>query len=139
MTKACSAWQRRCPVSAMVSSTGCTSEGERDDVEHLADRGLIVERFLQLASARRDLVEQPHVLDCDYRLVSESGCQLDLLVAERSYLRARQRQRANRNALAQQRNTERCPVVANLLNIKSGVSRIGEHISDLDGLAFQHG
>ena len=123
----------------MVSSTGCTSEGERDDVEHLADRGLIVERFLQLASARRDLVEQPHVLDCDYRLVSESGCQLDLLVAERSYLRARQRQRADRNPLAHEWDAERCPVVANLLNIKASVFRIVEHIGDLDRLSFQHG
>ena len=39
--------------------------------------------FLKLARARLHLVEQPHVLDRDHRLVGEGGEQLDLLVGER--------------------------------------------------------
>src|SRR5262249_7372253 len=43
----------------------------RDDVENFADGGLIFQRFSDLARARLHLIEQPHVLDRDHRLVGE--------------------------------------------------------------------
>ena len=42
----------------------------------------MLQRLRQLVRARLDLVEQPHVLDRDHRLVGESADQLDLLVGE---------------------------------------------------------
>ena len=54
-----------------------------DDLEHVRGRGLLLERLAQLRGPRLDLVEQPHVLDRDHRLVGEGGDELDLLVGER--------------------------------------------------------
>ena len=52
-----------------------------DDVEHLARRGLVFERFLQLALARLLGLEQPRVLDGDDGLVGEGFEQFDLAVS----------------------------------------------------------
>ena len=54
----------------------------------VAGRGLLLQRLGQLAVARLHLLEQPHVLDGDHRLVGEGLEQLDLLVAERAHLGA---------------------------------------------------
>ena len=53
-----------------------------DDVEHVARGSLIFERLLQLSRARLHLLEQPHILDCDHRLVGEGRDELDLLFGE---------------------------------------------------------
>ena len=69
---------------AIVSKHRLQVEGRAaDDLEHVARRRLLLERFGQLAGARLHLLEQPHVLDGDHRLVGEGLHQLDLLVAER--------------------------------------------------------
>ena len=52
-----------------------------DDLEHVAGRGLVFERFVQFALARLLRLEQPRVLDGDDGLVGEGLDQLDLLVA----------------------------------------------------------
>src|SRR5215468_7676247 len=57
-----------------------------DDVKHLARRSLMFESFGQLALLRLHLVEQPHVLDRDHRLVGEGLEQLDLLRTKGSWL-----------------------------------------------------
>src|SRR5215813_5958081 len=44
-----------------------------DDIKHLARRGLMFESLGKLARACLHLLEQPHVLDGDHCLVSESG------------------------------------------------------------------
>jgi hypothetical protein len=44
---------------------------------------LLLQGLAQFTRARLHLVKQPHVLDCDHRLVGEGGDQLDLPVAER--------------------------------------------------------
>ena len=51
-------------------------------MQHFRGRGLLLQRLGQLARARLHLVEQPHVLDRDHRLVGERGDQFDLLVGE---------------------------------------------------------
>ena len=56
-----------------------------DDLQDLRGRGLLLQRLAQVARARLHLVEQPHVLDRDHRLVGEGGGQLDLLVGERPH------------------------------------------------------
>ena len=50
-----------------------------DDLEHVGRGRLLLKRLRQLARARLDFVEQPHVLDGDHRLVGEGLEQRDLL------------------------------------------------------------
>src|SRR5262245_25795687 len=70
-----------------------------DHLQHLGSRGLLLQRLGELARARLHLVEQPHVLDRDHRLVGEGGYQLDLLVGERPYDRSRERENTDRDSL----------------------------------------
>ena len=57
-----------------------------DDLQHLGGRGLLLQRLGQFARAGPHLIEQPHVLDRDHRLVGERLDQLDLLIRERTDL-----------------------------------------------------
>jgi hypothetical protein len=64
--------QSRAAVSTNVSSTGCTFGGRAaDDVEHLAGRGLVFERFFEVARARLQFAEQPRILHRNDRLRRE--------------------------------------------------------------------
>src|SRR5215831_19018270 len=54
-----------------------------NDVEDFTCGSLMFECFRQGSRARLHLIEQPHVLDSNHRLVGESGRQLDLLLGER--------------------------------------------------------
>ena len=54
----------------------------RDDLQHLRGRGLLLQRLGKFARARLHLLEQPHILDRDHRLVGEGRNQLDLLVGK---------------------------------------------------------
>ena len=105
--------------------------GEADDgverraqlVAHVGEElRLVLARELELAALVLDLVEQPHVLDRDHRLVGEGRDQLDLLVGERPHLGARQRQHADRDALAQHRNAEHGAETAQPLCLGTGVA-----------------
>ena len=53
-----------------------------DDLEHLAGRGLLLQRFGQIVSALAQLVEQPRILDRDDSLSGEVADELDLLIRE---------------------------------------------------------
>jgi hypothetical protein len=57
-----------------------------DDLEHVAGRGLVFERFLQVAGALLQLAEQPRILHRDHRLGGEILQQRDLLVRKRPHL-----------------------------------------------------
>ena len=103
-----------------------------DDVEHPADRGLIVERLLHLASTRLHLVEQPHILDRDHRLVSECGHQLDLLVGERPRHRTDQDDYPNRRFLAHQRDPEPGANGCDLLSRQEGIFGVGQNVGNVD-------
>ena len=50
--------------------------------EHVGGRGLLLQRFGEVARARLHLVEQPHVLDRDHGLVGEGLDQRDLSLGE---------------------------------------------------------
>ena len=103
------------PNSTSVSSTGCKSKVERlMTLEHVCGGGLLLQRFRKIVGARLHFVEQPHVLDGDHGLVGEGGHQLDLLVVERLDAAARQRDDADRLALAHQRHAEHRAHVADL-------------------------
>ena len=61
-----------------------------DRLGDLAEGAQLLDRLRKLARARLHLVEQPHVLDRDHRLVGEGGDQLDLLFGEWPNLLTRQ-------------------------------------------------
>ena len=72
--------QMRVAFASMAWNTGSSSPGELEMMpEDLRRRRLLLQRLGQLACARLHLVEQPHVLDRDHRLVGEGLDQLDLL------------------------------------------------------------
>ena len=106
----------RVAFASIASNTGSSSPGELlNDLQHFGGRGLLLQRLGQLARPRLHLVEQPHVLDRDHRLVGEGGDKLDLLVGEGSHRSAHQHDHADRHSLAQQRNAEHGARTASLL------------------------
>src|SRR5262245_9834168 len=93
----------------------------------------------EVARARLHLVEQPHVLDSDHRLVGESLDQLNLLLSERVNLGTRQEHCADRVSVAQQRYAERGAKVPPSLRFDQSELRIGQNVGDVNRSAFQHG
>ena len=87
------------------------------------------------------LVEQPHVLDRDHRLVGEGLHERDLDRRERAHLVAQQRDRTHCLALAQQRHREHRTESVPRLNL-ADVRILGiderEDVLDMDKAALQH-
>ncbi len=103
----------RVAFASMASKTGSSSPGELEMTRSTSEVAVCCSSdFGELGGARLHLVEQPHVLDRDHRLVGKGGDQLDLPVGERPNLVTRQDDHADRAAFAQQRNAENGPVVA---------------------------
>ena len=67
-----------------------------DDAEHLGRCRLMLQGLAQFRVALLEFLEQPHVLDGDHRLIGEGFEQRDLLVGERTDLRAANKNRPNR-------------------------------------------
>src|SRR5260370_25326639 len=82
------------------------------------------------------LVEQPHVLDGDDRLIGEGRYQLDLLVCEWPYLGARQGQNADRDALAQHRNTKNSTISVESSRLE-GVFWINLYVVNMNRSPFE--
>ena len=116
---------------------GLQIERRIDRLADLTERAQLPDRLRELARARLHLVEQPHVLDRDHRLVGEGSDQLDLLLGKGINSGARQKQDADRSSLAEERNTERCPVVPNGYEPTQIVLRIVLNIADMNGLSFK--
>src|SRR5262245_39702454 len=108
-----------------------------DDLEHIGGGGLLLQRFAQLVRARLHLVEQPHVLDRDHRLVGEGVDQLYFLVTERPHGGAGQDDHADRRSFAQQRYPKRGPVTAELLALEEAIFRIGKDVRNVRNGAFE--
>ena len=108
-----------------------------DDLEHVARRGLIFERFLEVAGALLQFADQPRVLDRDHRLVGEGLHQLDLSLGERLDALARQCDDADRLAFAQQRHPELSAQIAERCRFAEPVFRVGSGVGDMHCLALQ--
>jgi hypothetical protein len=106
-----------------------------DHTQHLGGRGLLLQRFRELAGACLHLVEQPHVLDRDHRLVGEGSEQLDLLVGKGLHRATSQGDDADRAAFPQQRDTEHGPQSAEFLRLAQDVFGIGRNVRHLHGSA----
>ena len=65
--------------------------GPADDLQHIAGRGLVFERLLEIAGALAQLVEQPRILDRDHRLVGEGAPPVRLAVPSNGSTRRRAR------------------------------------------------
>jgi len=72
------------------------------DLEHIAGRGLVFERFFEVACAGLQFAEQSRILDRNDRLVGKGAHQFDLPLGERLDSIPRQINRAEHGALAQQ-------------------------------------
>src|SRR5262249_44775545 len=108
--------------------------------DHLQDLGagrLLLERLGQLARSRLYLVEKPHVLDGDDRLVGEGFGQLDLLVSEGLHGGAVHGEHADGNPIAQERHSKDCAIAAYSCEITEGVFGISKNIGNLNGFTLQ--
>ena len=74
-----------------------------DNLQHVAGRGLVFQRFLKIGGALAQLVEQPRILHRDHRLRGEILHQRDLLVGERPDFRARGGDHAEQHIVLAQR------------------------------------
>src|SRR5438132_7704492 len=97
------------------------------------------ERFAELARARLHLVEQPHVLDRDDRLVGESRDKLDFLLRKRPHYRPRQSNDPNRVSLSQERHTKHSAKGVKLDKFGHSVFRIALSVWNVNYLALKHG
>src|SRR6202043_1101503 len=59
-----------------------------DDLEHVAGRGLVFERFFEIAGALAQFAEQPRILHRDHRLRRKVLKERDLLIGKRPSLLA---------------------------------------------------
>ena len=107
-----------------------------DDVEHVAGRGLIFERFFEVAGAGLQFAQQPRVLHRDDRLVGEGAHQFDLLLGEWLDARPRDIDRADNGSLAQQRHSED-GTLPGRRNLRQRVVRVSEDVRDMHDLAFE--
>ena len=107
-----------------------------DDLEHVGGGGLLLQRFGKFFGALLHLVEQPHVLDRDHRLVGEGGQQLNLPFRKRDGFRFANRNRADRFAVAQHGNRHRgAPIPCQSKFV--GIRRVREHIGHMGDRAVQ--
>ena len=87
--------------------------GTADDLEELAGRRLLLERYPQLAVADVELREQPHVLDGDHGLVGKRLKKGDLAICKWVFLESPNCEGADRLARADQRSTNEAPPQTN--------------------------
>ena len=73
-----------CRLGDDGSQDGLKIESRVHRLADLTERPQLAHRLAEFARARLHLVEQPHVLDRDYRLVGERAKQLDLHIAEQA-------------------------------------------------------
>src|SRR5215472_9799204 len=95
----------RLTISAIRHQFGVAEDGVERRAQLVAHIGeelrLVLARLFKLSALVLDFIEQSHVLDGDRRLVCKRRDQLDLLIGEWPYLRARQDQDADGDTFAQ--------------------------------------
>jgi maltooligosyltrehalose synthase len=83
-----------------------------DDLENVAGRSLVFERFFEIARALAQFVEEPRVFHRSDRLRREALQQRDLLVGKRANLLSIDGQCAEQNIVLAQRNGEQAAATA---------------------------
>jgi len=108
----------------------------RDDFQDVAGRGLIFERFFEVARAGLQFTEQSRVLHRDDRLVGEGAHQFDLPLSERVDPPPRQIDRADDGSLAQQRHPKSGTSPGRHI-LGHRVIRVGGEVLDMHDPAFE--
>jgi hypothetical protein len=103
-----------------------------DDLQYLGGRSLLLQCL-----ARFD--NEPCVFYCDDGLVGEGSDQRHLFVGEALNAPTAERDDARRLVIAQQRYTQRRPVLSEALGIEPPVFRIGCHVLDVYDAPLQCG
>src|SRR5262249_30057961 len=115
--------------------------GSTDDAEHFRSSGLMLQGLTQFRVALLDLLEQSHVLDGDDGLVGKGFEKGDLLISERTDLRADNTNNPQRNTLSKQGRGDYCPMAEPTLTLL-GVGKLGFalrfHVMDMKGLAVKY-
>jgi hypothetical protein len=100
----------------------------------------IIQRFRKLACASLNTFEQPHVFDCNHRLVSERLDQFDLSVGERLNLATIEAERTNWLPLTQHRDTDKRSNAEDCLaGVGESVFRIGGDVCNVKHVALKDG
>jgi hypothetical protein len=107
-----------------------------DDVEHVAGRGLVFERFFEVARALLQFAEQSRVLHRDDRLVGKGAHQLDLPLGERLDPMAVKPDNADWLAVAQQRHAKH-GASPGRHNLRKRVVRVRADVRDMHDPAFE--
>src|SRR5437899_6274615 len=97
--------------------------------------GFVAAGYLQLATLLLDLVEEPGVLDRQYRLGGEGLQKVHRLLRERTLQRAAYHQRTEHLVFAQERHREQSPKACPLDNVAQDGLRLLADVWGLDGLA----
>src|SRR5262249_52293252 len=105
-------------------------------LRHLAKRAQFLYRLGKLAGARLHLLEQPHVLDRDHRLIGEGNSKLDLLVGEGLDSSALENDHADRRSFPYQRNAENGADTAETCPLQESEFGIGLDIRDMNDAAI---
>src|SRR5262249_19455271 len=120
-----------------------THGGEEGRLRQVGGRGLTAGPFSGVARGLADgpgrslVLELPDVLDRDCRLIRERSDQLDLLVGKWPYLRARQCQNADWNALTRHWNPENGAEATQPLGLRPSIVAVSQDIGDVNNLAFE--
>src|SRR5262249_15730756 len=93
-------------------------------------------RLGKLAGARLPLLEQPHVLDRDHRLIGEGGSKLDLLVGEGLDSSALENDHTDRRSFPYQRNAENGADTGETCPLQESEFGIGLNIRDMNDAAI---
>ena len=104
----------------------------RNHAQHLRRCRLLLQRLGKLARARLHLVEQPHILDRDHRLVGECRNQFNLLLGERTHGRSRQIEHADRHAFPHQRYSQEGFGASTLGHLEPGVFGIRADVGNMN-------
>ena len=110
-----------------------------DDLEHVADSGLLLKRLAEIVGALTQFLEQPGVLDGDHGLLGEILDQGDLLVCERLHFLAKDCDRTDQFLFLQHRYDHQRPGPGDLhhpdhVGNTSKVSRALPHVINLGEL-----
>jgi hypothetical protein len=92
----------------------------------------VLARLFKLPALVLDFVKQPNILDRNRSLVGKCRDQLDLLVGEWLYFRARQIQDTDWNALAQHWDAEDRAVISQSLCFDQSVFGISPYIGNMN-------
>ncbi len=108
-----------------------------DHAQDLARRRLPSERLGELAIARLELGEEPHVLDRDHRLVGERPQEGDVILGKRAGLGASDGDGADRASLAHERHRQDAAEVPSERPGGRREFRVQDDVGDLDHAAGQ--